>query len=319
MAARNISTWVPITWDAQVVGIAEQPSAVVAASRRRRPMTTTRHDIPRFLDADVGGGSALTEDTNDGSVASLYAYQFTGKFTFDEMQSDASPADEQEAALYTWANNVNIAYDNAALGVTAARSATATDKRPYNSVYYTVRNADSDAGYSADANYNAASSFTYAELNTTLGLVETSKFWNPMNGAVIIHPSLMEDVRNIKTDTTNMPIFVESSNGSPGGGVNPQYNLFGYPAFFSHGALTSANFSHGLGGVGADGAGGTRRPLVIFVNREHLVYGPWVEPQARLIPAAINPTALEDTVQTVARRGFVLTVPQAAAVLEFTG
>jgi hypothetical protein len=319
VAARDISEWVPITWDSEVISIAEQPSAIIAAALRRRPMTSKQHNIPRYLSADVGGGSTLTEDTNDGDTIPLYGYQFNGKFTFDEFDSDAAPADEMAAALYTWTNRTNIAYDNASIGVTAARSATATDKKPFNSIYYAVTNADSDAGYSANANLNEAATVTYAELSTTLGLVENTEFWNPATGCALINPWYREKVRGIVSETTGLPIFVESTSGAPGGGVSPQYNLFGYPAYFTHGAKTSANFTHGLGAVGADGEGGTRRPLLAFVNREHLVYGPQIEPEARPIPASLNASALENVIQCRARRGFALAVPQAAGVMVYTG
>lgn len=317
MTARDITDWVPITWDSEIVSLAEQPSAVIAASMRRRPMTSFQHNIPRFVSADVGTGSTLTEDTNDGSTVPLYGCQFNGKFTFDEMDSDSSPADEIQGALYAWTNRTNIAFDNASIGVTAARSV--ADKRPFTSIYYALTNADSDVGYTASANVNEASSVTYAELSTTLGLVENSEFWNPAMGCVLLHPWYRDKIRNIVSDTTGLPIFVESTSGAPGGGVMPQYNIFGYPAFFTHGAKTSANFTHGLGAVGADGGGGTRRALLTFVNREHLVFGPWIEPEARPIPASLNADALENVIQTRARRGFALAVPQAASMMVYTG
>lgn len=308
MAARTITSWVPITTDSSVVGMVAQPSAIDQASLYRKTMTTSRHDVPRFLGADVSGGSALTEDTNDGSVASLYDYLYNGKATFDEANAEDAPADEMEAFMRTWLRKANIAYDNASIGVTGDRSATASAKKPYQSLYYRVRNADASAGYVGDTNYTSNATLTYDTLSAALGLVEGTQFWDPETGCVLIHPRLMDNIRGIKGTSDGRPIFVESSTGQSGGGVRPQYNLFGLPAFFTHGAVTSTDFGNGL-------AGGFH-PLVAFVNRSYLVYGKRIEPEARVIPARLNINALEDTIQARARRGFVLTVPQAAAVLE---
>lgn len=306
MAARDFSAWTPIIWTDEVAQREVQSSAVIQYGRPR-PMTSNQMEIPRFVGADVGGGSQLTEDTNTGDVVDMFSYQYNGKFTLDEAQVEDNPANEVEATSYEWLNSLHISYDNACLGVSAARSATATNYQPYKSVYYAVTNNDTDMGYTANTNYTKTGSggLTYDYANTGLGLVEATKFWNPMNAICIMHPTLKRSIRNIK-DGQGRPIFVESSNGTAGGGVGPQYELFGIPAVFSFGAQVTPTFKMAT----------TGNPLLIFASRRHMVYGPRIEPQAKFISADINANALEHTLQTRARLGFCATVPQAFSVVE---
>jgi HK97 family phage major capsid protein len=306
MASRDFSAWVPVIWDDQVTQREVQASAIYDAARIMNMVSNT-YEIPRFTGANVSGGSALTEDTNSGDVANLYSYQFNGKMTLDEAQIEDSPADEVASVTYEWLNSFHISYDNACIGVSAARSTTASNFQPFESVYYKVRHSDSDVGYTADDNYTSIVSggLTYDGLNTALGKVESTKFWNPVNACAILHPSMKKGIRGIK-NTQGSPIFVESSAGMAGGGVRPQYELFGLPVYWSFGAQVSTNFQ--MTTVG--------NPLVIFANRRHLVRGDRIGPQAQFINANININALEHTVQFRARQGFCATVPNAMSVLE---
>lgn len=306
MAARDFSAWTPIIWDNEVAQREVQASAVIQYGREK-PMTSNQMEIPRFVNADVGGGSQLVEDTNNGDTTNMFSYQYNGKFTLDEAQTEDNPANEVESTSYEWLNSFHISYDNACLGVSAVRSATATNYQPYNSVYYAVTHDDTDVGYTANTNYTKTGSggLTYDWANTALGLVEATKFWNPMNAVCIMHPTLKRSIRGIK-DTQERPIFVESTAGVAGGGVVPHYELFGIPAVFSFGAQVSPTYKMAV----------TGNPLIIFASRRHLVHGPRIDPQAKFISADINANALEHTLQTRARKGFCATVPQAFSVLE---
>lgn len=309
MAARDFSAWQPIIWDNQVINREVQESAIYATAREM-PMVSNTYEIPRFTNAMVGGGSQLTEDTNNGDTIAMYSYQYNGKETLDEAQMEDSPADEVQAVTFEWLNSFHMSYDNACLGVSAARSGTATNYQPYNSVYYAVTHADADVGYVANTNYvkTGSGGLTYDFANTALGLVENTKFWNPTNGVAYIHSSLKKAIRGIK-DGQGRPIFVESATGFPGGGTTPRYELFGVPAYFTFGAQVSNDFTSFQNGVAGN-------PLIVFANRRHVVRGPRIEPQAQFINANINIGALEHTVQFRARQGFCATVPQAYAVLE---
>lgn len=309
MAARDFSAWTPIVWDNQVIQREVQESAIYATARQM-PMVSNTYEIPRFTKSMVGGGSQLTEDTNNGDTIAMYSYQFNGKDTLDEAQMEDSPADEVQAVTFEWLNSYHMSYDNACLGVSAARSGTATNYQPYNSVYWAVTHDDSDVGYAANTNYTLTTSagLTYDTANAALGKVEKTKFWNPLNGCAYIHPSLKEAIRGIKDDQ-NRPIFVESSTGMPGGGTTPRYELFGVQAYFTFGAVVSNDFTSFQNDI-------TGNPLIVFANRRHVVRGPRIEPQAQFINANINIGALEHTVQFRARQGFCATVPQAFSVLE---
>lgn len=309
MAARDFSAWQPIIWDNQVIQREVQESAIYA-SAREMPMVSNVYEIPRFTKSMVGGGSQLTEDTNNGDTIPMYSYQFNGKDTLDEAQMEDSPADEVQAVTFEWLNSYHMSYDNACLGVSAARSGTASNYQPYNSVYWAVTNNDTDVGYTANTNYTKTGSggLTYDFANTALGKVEKTKFWNPLNGCIYIHPTLKQAIRGIK-DGQGRPIFVETDNGFPGGGTTPQYRLFGTPAYFTFGAVVSNDFTSFQNDV-------TGNPLIVFANRRHVVRGPRIEPQAQFINANINIGALEHTMQFRARQGFCATVPQAFSVLE---
>lgn len=315
MAARDFSDWVPITIDGGVVGRTVQRSAIIEASARIVNMPANQHEIPRLTDADVGGGSSLTEDGNDGHKISVYGFQYNGKHTFDEAQTEDTVADELGATGREWLTSFHKAYDSACIGVTGARSATVTDGRPYDSIYRRVRSADADAGYTADTNYKvtvgaAGGQVTYDQLSDTLALVERGEFWNEESGCWLMHPHLKALIRDVE-DGSGRKIFVESTAGMPGGGVRPIYHLFNYPVYFTYGAYSSTKY---LGIVG--GGEVPVNPLLVAVNRAHIVHGKRIEPQSRFIPASQNLNALEHTVQHRARKGFALAMPQAAAVLE---
>jgi hypothetical protein len=310
MAAADFSAWTPIIWDDQVVQREVQPSVIYDTARLMNMVSNT-YEIPRFTNANVSGGSTLTDDTNNGDVVNLYSYQYNGKFTLDEAQVEDSPADVVAANTFEWMNSYHMSYDNACLGVSAARSTTVTNYQPYNSVLYTVQTSDSDVGYTGGTNYvkTGSAGLTYDYASQGLGFVENTRFWNDTNGISIIHPSLKRSIRGVK-DGQGRPIFVESTAGFPGGGTRPQYELFGLPAYFSFGAIVSQNFQGPLG------LAATGNPLIIFANRRMLVRGDRIGPQAQFINANININALQHTLQFRARQGFAATVPQAFGVVE---
>jgi len=309
MAARDFSSWTPIVWDTEVAQREVQASAIYDLAREKN-MTSNTMEIPRFTNAMVGGGSQLTEDTTDGDTVPLYGYQFNGKDTLDEAEFEDSPANEVDAVTIEWMNSFHMDYDNSCIGVSAARSSVATNYQPYNSIYYTVRHTDSDVGYTADTNFTKTGSggLTYDFLNQGLGKAESTKFWNRLNGVALIEPGLQEAIRGIKDDD-GRPIFVESSSGTAGGGVSPQYKLFGVPAYFTFGARVSNSFD-------AFQRGTFGNPLIVFANRRYTVRGNRIPPQAQFINANINTGALEHTMQFRARQGFAATVPQGFSVIE---
>ena len=309
MAASDFSAWVPIMWDDQATTEAPQPSAMYAKGRLMN-MTSASYEIPRFTDADVNGGSTLTDDTNSADTVLLSSYLYNGKFTLDEAEVEDSAADVIESTSYEWLNSFRMSYDNSCFGVSAARSTNVNNFQPFNSIYYTVMNDDEDVDYVGGTNYTLTSTagLTYDNLNDGLGLAEDTTFWNEDGGIAIIHPRLKRALRGIKDDD-GRPILTESTGGFPGGGAK-LISFMGMPAFYSRGAIVTANFK-GVRNRALQG-----NPLIIFANPQMMVRGSRIEPQSKFISADINTQALEHTLQCRARVGFCATIPQAFSVIE---
>jgi len=300
MAVRNITSWIPVPLLPGIEQGVLQPSAVEAIATRR-PMTSDSDEIPRLFGADVGGGVTLTEDTHDGSKITRYSYLYNGLQSFNEDELEDSAEDALAAYSYEWLNELNVAFDNAALGITGARSSTESDKRPYTSVYKAIITADAEAGYTENTNL-VQGACSYTNLSSTFNKVEVTRYWSDANMAVLAHPTLRHSLRGL-VDDQHRPIFIEAN------GTNvAQDTIFGKPIRWTTGAVTSPSFAMAVAG----------NPLLIIVNRRNLVYGPRIAPQSRLIPASMNAAALVTYLQHRARQSAVLTVPQAAAVFEKT-
>ncbi len=298
--ARDIQDWIPIEYDPNLVTEQVQDSAVLKLAVAKT-MGSHTMEMPRLLGANIGGGSTLLEDTTDGSKVTMYSYQYNNKVTLDEADTEDAYVDAINGYNAQFLNFLNVKHDNACLGVTGARSATATDYRPYTSLIRTLRTSDADAGYSSDANV-ISGALTYDNLSNVLGKVEDSDFGDPSQLVVIAHRGLRNNLRKVKDDE-GRPIFQSAD------AVVHADSIFGLQVVWSAGAVESTGFN----------AISSSNPKLLFVaNRNTLINGKRIEPQARFIPAALNPDVLEHTLQHRARRGFAVTVPQAAAVLRVT-
>lgn len=298
MAVRNVDGWIPIPLDSTPIGTVVTESAVVSVGRLKN-LTSDTQEIPALLGADVGGGPDLDEDSNDAIKRTVYTYLYNGKQSIEETDVEDAVSDPFAAYSYEWLNRFNRGYDNACLGVSGARSATITDYRPYTSVYRALRNNDTDTGYTGDAN-RVAGAATYANLSSVMGKVETGDFYEDGAMVWLANPAGKESLRGL-VDDQHRPIFIDGNNVA-------QDTLFGKPVKWTRGARVSTTFK--MTAVG--------NPLFIFVNRNYLVHGARVAPQSRFIPASQNPTALVHIMQHRARKGFSLTIPQAAGLLEVT-
>jgi hypothetical protein len=296
VAAVDLSNWVPIPVSSQTDGTVQVQSAIATLGALVN-LTADTEEVPLLAGADIGGGDDLTDDTNDGQKTTVYSYQFNGKQTINEREAEDVTNNPMEAYAREWRSSLNAAYDIACIGVSGARSGTITDYRPYTSIYKEVRTTNATRGYTADANY-ATGALTYATSSSTMALVETGDYWDDEAMVWLAHPSLREDVRNIK-DTSGRPIFIDN------GGTVQQDRLHNRPIYWTRGARKSVSFKTSAG-----------NPLLVYVNRRYLKHGLRIAPQSRFIPASANPTALKHVLQHRARYGFALAVPQAAAVLE---
>lgn len=299
MASHSLSNWIPIPQDSELVGSEVQPSAVSQVGRRR-PMGSSTLELPRLLGSTVTGGPTLTDGTTDAAKVTMYSYLYSGKDSLDEDEVEDATVDSFSAYSFEWLNQLNISFDNAGIGVTGARSSTESDKRPYTSIYRAVTTADSEAGYTANTNY-ASGAASYANLSAAISKIEDTRYFSQPSMVVLAHPGLRESLRGI-LDSSNRPIFIEAS------GNVMQDTLFRLPVVWTLGAKASTDFDMGT-------TGGN---LFVFLNRRYFVYGPRVEPQSRIIPASMNASSLTYVMQHRARKGCVLTVPQAASVFEVT-
>lgn len=296
MANRSISNWLPVITDPTVVGTQVQPSAVMRAVGTPISMAGTDViQVPTLLGADVNQGETLTEDTNDGAKATMYATTFNGKQSLSEREVEVARnagTDALAAYDYAWLNRFHASFDNASLGVSAVRSTTDSDKRPYNSVYYEVKT-------NANANYEAGA-LTYDNANEVLGRLENGLYFADETTVLFAHPGLRQGLRGIK-DSQGRPIFLD-------GATVLEDTLFGKRIFWTQGAKVTPNHGAVISGTG--------NKLLIAANASYLAWGEGAAPAHRLIPASMNPDALAHVLQHRAVEGFVLTVPGAASVLE---
>lgn len=303
MAASDFSSWTPVEYDPTAALQSVQASAMDVVARQVA-MGSASKEIARLLGSDVHLGSNLTDDTNDGDTVTMYSTIYNGKKVIDEAEADDAFADAITSATFTWLNSMNITHDNASLGVSAARSSTPGDGRPFTSLLNALLTADTEAGYTAGANVTSGAA-TYANLSLVLSDVESGLFAGNVTDLVVIaHPTLRHSLRGIMDDQ-NRPIFIDANANVK------QDTLFNLPVTWTQGAKETASIAGALTGTATV-------PLLFVANRSNLVNGTRVAPQARLIPASNNPDSLAHVVQTVARKGFVCTVPQAAAVLRKT-
>lgn len=298
MAAKDVTAWIPIEYDPNVVQQDVQASAVLTVAVPKT-MGSTTMEVPRSLGTTIGGGSTLHDGTTDGSKVTMYTYQYNNKETLDEADTEDAYVDSIETANFQFLNKLAVKHDNACLGVTGARSTTATDFRPYDSLIHVLNTSDSEAGYTGGANV-VSGAMSYDNLNNTVGLMEDSDFGDATQLVVIAHRGLRKGLRAVR-DSNGNPIFQSAD------AVVHDDTLFGIRIEWSAGAVESTNFNTLLS-----------TKLLFVVNRNALVNGKRIEPQARFIPAGINTTALEHTLQHRARRGFVVTVPQGASALRVT-
>ena len=141
---------------------------------------------------------------------------------------------------------------------------------------------------------------TYSSLSRTLGLYESSDWFDPTRTGVIAAPTFLQAVRDVK-DTQGRPIFQQGANGSAD-------TLFGYPIRWSLGARVTT----------AASAAPTGNPLLIVGNRDLLIVGRRSGPESYVADAASGVGFLTDEtkLKVRARRAFAVGHPAGLAVLE---
>lgn len=302
IAARDVNDWIPLEYDPTLQTEKDNVAAIERVARRFS-MGAQAVEIPRLLGGQVGGGKVLEEDTADTSKVTMYAYLYTGKQTFDEANAEDSYVEVFNNFGKQWLKNFAVTLDNACIGVTGALSTVETNYRPYNSIIKTLQTTDADAGYTAGDNV-ISGAFTYDNISDIFSKLESGSYYD-QGSVVLAHPGLKGQLRKIK-GSDGHPIFQEANANVLDDSV------FNHRIIWTRGAVETATFRTAMT------PGSSAAKLFVVVNPDALVLGDRIAPQARFIHADQNTTVLEHTIQYRTRKGFVLTLPGAAAALRVT-
>lgn len=310
MARDNFDKWVPEEFGSAVLQRVNQVSAVEAFAQRV-PMGTQTRSTPRSGGVGVGmvsKGGTYTEDTTTNDEVILSVQKFGQSIRIAEEDINDSLANIVASKQRDWATSYAKILDNACLSVTVAK---ATSGCAFDSVYYTLTQADSTTGYTANANRvqtAASTAATYSDLSNVAGKYEQGDFFDESATLVVAHPSFKASLRGI-VDGQSRPIFQEGSTGVPGGGQGGTVDtLFGYPIKWSLGAKTATAPTQAPSG----------NPLLFIGNPMYLLLGIRSGPESVFIDGRSGLGALTDEsiLKMRARRGFALGAPGAFAVLE---
>jgi hypothetical protein len=311
--ASTIDDWIPIEYDDEVVQRVLTDS-VIERYAARVPMTSKTKSIPRSSGITVTAGTTYTDSDGANDEVTITARRFIARIEFDE--DDMSDAETRMDVIGTkgmdWAISYADTFDCACLGTSAAANGTTI---PFNSVYYVLRTSDSDVepDYTADDNYltwdddytaiasTPDGTSLYEKLSALFKLVETGKYWSQADALVIAHPGWRDALR-VCTDAQGRPIFIAGTSGN--GGATPDM-LFNTPIAWSRGARISATATDSP--TGAD--------LLFYVNRRFLKRGDRSGPETLMDEARAQDDSDNFAIKFRTRRGFVLTHPNAAAVL----
>ena len=304
--------WVPVGSDPNVITRIQQASFV---ENFFSPvvMATRTKDVPRSGGVKlgrVGKGDSFGRQTHANDSVTMRVDKIGGIVEIDEEDiEDEGPAKIIDAKTYEAADTYSRLLDNASIAVTAAK---ASHGWLFDSLYYTLTQADSITNYSANSNITKTGSggVTYDNLNVTLGKLEQSNWFDPANLVIGAHPFFAQALRAIK-DNNGRPIFNESTNGTAGGGQAGGMTLFGYHFQWSMGLRTSA----------AGDAEAAGNPLLVMGNRKFLQRGDRSELEVSY-QTSEEGTGFDNDVNKLrfrARKGVVFGAPGSAAILEMNG
>lgn len=305
MAAETLPTggaWIPDGLTSDVVQAVMKRSFVEGAGIRTETMTRRTRKIPRHGDTGIDvidAGAAYTEDGGTSDEVELVARKFGRLFRFEEEDLvDAGP-DVIASRRTAYARSYAKAIDNACLGVTDI-TVNVAGGVPFSSLF-AVLNLSTDNGYTAGANVvtaPTATAVTYDDLSNTMAKVEDGDYFDEERLEWAAHPHFRQALRDIK-DSQNNPIFVKGLAGTPD-------TIFGVPVFWTYGAKQHATFTPNP----------TGSPLALLVNKDYVALGRRSGPESQASAQGGDGfTTDEPAVKMRVRRGFVVTVPQAHAVL----
>jgi HK97 family phage major capsid protein len=279
----------------------EQGSSVIQAMlansaveqfARREAMASRTKSVPRFVaDAPevVAEGETIPEATATLDEVVLTAKKYAKIFHVSEEDVNDSLVDVLNTYKTEWASRWARKYDNATLGVSGVVNG--EDEVPFLSVYSAI-----------DWNEQRIQSggpVTFADLNATLSIVESSDYFDAANTVFMAHPKMLAELRGM-VDGTGQLVLPNPLAGTPG-------SLFGYPLVVSYGAAVST--------AATDTP--TGNPLLIAGNRNMLING---------VRGGVESVVSRDAefskdgvlLKTRVRRAFAVAEPGAFAVLEKT-
>lgn len=297
MARRVMDAWIPVEKGDNVLTVVQQTSAVETVARPE-PMGTDTKDVPRSGGVTVAvtpKGAQYTESDGTDDVVTLRARKFTGLIRIADEDIEDSPAAVIASKQADWAAGYAVAFDNAALGTVGVENQAAG--RPFTSVLQSLL-----AGLPGNVTASAGD-VSYAELATPFGQVEGGAYGG--NLVVIAHPTFKGILRGMTDPGANTLVFQPS-----GGAAQLADTIFGYPVFWSRGAVASTAIS----------SAPTGDPLLVVANREYLIRGVRSGPEFAAVNGFTGAGALTDEalIKARARRGFALGRNEAAAVLRKT-
>lgn len=263
--------WLPIASDPQVIQQIKMASFLETFGTPV-PMSTRTKLTPRSGGVKMsrkGKGAAYTKDTTSAVDDVLLSYDtFGGLIDLDEEDIRDTSSD----MVKTFTNDAGASYgrllDNVSFGITAAKG---TSGWNFDSLAYLLTQNETVTGYTANSNITnvaTAGNPTYLELSATLGMIETTRWFDAANVVVGAHPKFKRLLRDI-LDDNGRPILVESSNGTAGGADMTPDSVFGYPVRWSLGFALSAAGSEAP--IGAEFMVFGSRSLIKRGDREELV------------------------------------------------
>jgi HK97 family phage major capsid protein len=270
-------------------------NSAVESFARREAMASRTKSVPRFVaDAPevVAEGGTIPEATATLDEVLLTARKYAKIFHVSEEDVNDSLVDVLNTYKTEWASRWARKFDNACLGVTAA--ADGDDGQPFTSLYRAVSPG------SAGANLiQTGGALSFADINTALGLVESSDKFDAANTVFMAHPKMLAELRGM-VDGTGQLVLPNPIAQTPG-------SLFGYPLVVSYGAATSA--------AATDTP--TGNPLLIVGNRQMMING---------IRGGVESVVSRDAqfntdgvlLKTRIRRGFAVADAGAFAIVEKT-
>lgn len=281
-----------------------------------RPVNMTGNSvrIPRIADMGVAvipKGSAYPEDASGADTVLISAVKIGQALRIaEEDVEDEKLADYIDLKKTSAGSSFAKFYDNAAIGTNAASNGTTV---PFTSLYRALTTADATTGYTANANVQSGAALSYDILNSLVGLIEQTNFYDESQISILASPAFRQIIRGLK-DGQNRPLFFDDLvNGSS------VPRLMGIPVRYTVGArVTATATATPTAGLGVKGTAGN--PLFAIVNKAAAINGTRKAFESVYIPGRDGLSALtdEDILKVRARKAAGVTTPQAHALFELT-